>query len=160
MNYQESREMKSLVNFRKEDPFPERGEASVTFISDGSRFVLIKRNMRNDDPWSGQMALPGGYRKKGESSSETARREAYEEVGIELKILYYMGLYDSKARNIEVKAFISEVPSSAEPIPGDEVSEAFWVPVQSLVKTSDAYMYGQYRIWGMTYRILADILQH
>ena len=150
--------MRSLLDEKREDPTPGKGEASVTFITDRSCFILIKRNERSDDPWSGQMALPGGYRKAGETSRDAAKREAYEEVGVILDQLFYVGVYTSKVKEVEVKAFISEVPSSVKPLAGNEISEAFWVPVRELIKNSDSYLYGNYRIWGMTFRILLDIL--
>jgi 8-oxo-dGTP diphosphatase len=151
--------IKPVLEYMKEDLNPDQGEASVTFITDTCRFILIKRNIRTGDPWSGQMALPGGYRKKGESSSDAARRETYEEVGVRLNELYYIGMYESKAKDIEVKAFISEISPSVDPVAGDEVSEAFWVPISDLVPDSDSYLYREYRIWGMTFRILKDILE-
>ena len=44
-------------------------------------FPLIKRPMHEKNH-PGQIALPGGAKEKGENIQETARREAFEEVGI------------------------------------------------------------------------------
>ena len=48
------------------------------------RLVMIKRSIRDGDPWSGQMAFPGGHRDGAESLIETAKRETLEEIGIDL----------------------------------------------------------------------------
>ena len=58
---------------------------AVIFGRAGS-FLLIRRVERPDDPWSGQVAFPGGRVEPEDASfSETACREAREEVGLDLK---------------------------------------------------------------------------
>lgn len=47
--------------------------------------LYIRRTSRQSDRWSGHVAFPGGKREAGdESSSYTAMRETFEEVGIDL----------------------------------------------------------------------------
>ena len=54
-------------------------------VEGGAEALFIKRSERDDDPWSGQMALPGGRREPDDHSLEhTARRETHEEVGLAL----------------------------------------------------------------------------
>ena len=48
-------------------------------------FLLVRRAHSPRDPWSGQMALPGGRRDPEDTGlRETAVRETREEVGIDL----------------------------------------------------------------------------
>ena len=48
--------------------------------------LLIKRSSSEDDPWSGQMALPGGRRDPADAGLQhTAIRETHEEVGLDLR---------------------------------------------------------------------------
>src|ERR1035437_8323829 len=66
-------------------------EAAVALILretvDGEvELLFIKRAARGDDPWSGQIALPGGRHQASDQSLEdTAVRETLEEVGLELR---------------------------------------------------------------------------
>src|SRR6185295_3323821 len=47
--------------------------------------LLIRRAEREDDPWSGHMAFPGGRRGAADRDiEETARRETLEEIGLDL----------------------------------------------------------------------------
>ena len=79
----------------RRDPAPGDLEAAVALVlceaSDDSvaapeiRALFIERSIREHDPWSGHMALPGGRRDPGDVDLETtARRECLEEVGITL----------------------------------------------------------------------------
>ena len=66
-------------------------EAAVALIlretrGDDLELLFIKRAARADDPWSGQIAFPGGRHDATDASLEdTAVRETREEVGLELR---------------------------------------------------------------------------
>ena len=68
-----------------------RARAAVALIfrvaSEGAlELLLIKRAEYPGDPWSGQVAFPGGREEAGDASlAETAIRETREETGIELE---------------------------------------------------------------------------
>ena len=68
--------------------------------------LLIRRAEREGDPWSGQVAFPGGMVSVADESFEaTARRETLEEVGIDLspKTAAFLGyMRELKARMREV----------------------------------------------------------
>ena len=52
----------------------------------GVELLFIKRAERAGDPWSGQMAFPGGHREpQDDSLIETAARETEEEIGLDLR---------------------------------------------------------------------------
>src|SRR5258706_15670381 len=54
-------------------------------LEHGPEVFLIRRTEQAHDPWSGHVAFPGGRYDVGDSDLEmTARREVFEEVGIDL----------------------------------------------------------------------------
>jgi len=58
----------------------------------GPEFLLMQRAKHDQDPWSGQMALPGGkFEEQDKTHRCTAIRETKEEVGIELRDDEYIG---------------------------------------------------------------------
>ena len=114
-----------------------RPEAAVAIIidpkeQDGS-LLLIRRTERQDDPWSGQIAFPGGHKKETDRTFlETAIREAYEEVGIELgqhRILGVVSPLYSYTRHILITPFVFELKGNAKVQLNQEVAESFWVPL-------------------------------
>jgi ADP-ribose pyrophosphatase len=56
--------------------------AAVGVLLREGKILLIKRVERRGDPWSGQVAFPGGRWKPGEDLLGTAVREVQEEVGV------------------------------------------------------------------------------
>ena len=133
----------------------------VALISKNGKVLLIKRRENKNDPWSGHVALPGGRRENEEDCKATAIRECLEEVGIKPCKLIELGIYSPhNMRSLPVKAFMSCIDEEITPrIQKEEVDHAFWVKISDLKKGEDeAFYYNGYRIWGMTYRILKDII--
>ncbi|MEJ2238841.1 MAG: CoA pyrophosphatase [Gemmatimonadales bacterium] len=75
-------------------------EAAVAIVlveigATGPELLLIKRAEHERDPWSGQMALPGGRREPlDQDLLQTARRETLEETGIRLGSKELLGELD------------------------------------------------------------------
>lgn len=96
------------------------GEAVV--VRDG-KLLLIRRT--DDDLW----ALPGGITDPGETLAETARRELWEEAGIDGRVAQLLGIFDSRLWHSEKKihfyhaVFLIECDDT-EPRPSPEVSDA------------------------------------
>jgi len=68
-------------------------DASVAVIYEepSGSIILVERVERPGDPWSGHIAFPGGFRKPGEDSYETAVREAWEETHVDLRRAFHLG---------------------------------------------------------------------
>ncbi|AHC50961.1 NUDIX hydrolase [Sulfolobus acidocaldarius SUSAZ] len=135
--------------------------AVVALISKAGKVLIIKRKEKPGDPWSGHMALPGGRREDHEECESTAVRECYEEVRIKPQNLIRVGIYSpNNAPDMKVSAYISCVEEELEPIvQEEELEKAIWVKISDLKPADRAFYYENYRIWGMTYRILNDIIQ-
>lgn len=143
--------------------------------------LLIRRAERADDPWSGQIALPGGrYDPADRDLLATAVRETREETGVDLSAAEGLGpLDDLYPRTptlppVVVRPFVFAVPRRVALVPSDEVQRAFWLPLARLAdpdvrrevtltlrgakRTFPAYLVNGEVIWGMTERILSPFL--
>src|SRR5215813_1876649 len=168
---------------------PKVARASVALVlstgGEGVELLLIQRATRDNDPWSGHMAFPGGRRDPGDADViATAVRETREEVGIDLSIdASPIGRLDELraiARQRPLDLVISPVvfvlhgPVSLT-LNHREVEGAVWVPLSFFAsagarvthrRTLDgigsdfpAFRYQErYTIWGLTHRILEGFL--
>ena len=144
--------------------------------------LFIKRSEYPADPWSGQVAFPGGREEASDPTlTDTAIRETREETGIDLvRDATVIGtLDDLRPQTVRLPAVIVRpyvvLLNRFEPLVlSDEVALAFWVPLQSLKDTSlwrdtavlargvqlrmRGFHHEGHVIWGMTERILAQFL--
>jgi 8-oxo-dGTP pyrophosphatase MutT (NUDIX family) len=144
--------------------------------------LVIKRATRSGDPWSGHMAFPGGRRSSEDRTAlETAERETWEEVGLELSRRgRLLGRLDevwprAGAPAIVVSPFVFSVPADSATIPNHEVEAAFWIPLRELAAPGavteylhalasgeelrfPAIAYESHVIWGLTHRIMTGFL--
>lgn len=151
----------------------------------GVTVLLIERATRDDDPWSGHIALPGGRRDPDDADAvATAVRETREEVGVDLladgTILGRLDELRATARHRPLDLVIAPIvfalhrPVALSPSPR-EVESAVWVPLAHLASpdargtytrtvdevTADfpALRFGTYTVWGLTHSILEGFLQ-
>ncbi len=153
-----------------------RRAAVAALLRDVSRLeiLLVKRKDRPKDPWSGQIALPGGMQREKEQLLETAMREAEEETGISLSLEELIGtLEPTKPRNkpeIEVVPFVFFISRKEVPRPGEEIEFCLWVPLDELLANKideklangrivPACAFEGIVVWGLTYRILLDLFE-
>ncbi|BAB60423.1 mutator protein [MutT] [Thermoplasma volcanium GSS1] len=137
-------------------------EAAVGLIVQRSEVLFIKRKARPDDPWSGDIAFPGGFLKEMESPAQAVIREIKEEVSLyftEYDILAEMPLHYPISKQLPVHPFIIKSYSFDDALPGDEVDEIKIADIGDLVKDYDEkkgniFRFGDWIIWGLTYRIL------
>jgi 8-oxo-dGTP pyrophosphatase MutT (NUDIX family) len=142
--------------------------------------AFIRRAVRAGDPWSGQMAFPGGHVERDDVSIEAAApRETCEEIGLTLGEDALIGRLDEvdarPLRDIIVSAFVYRCDWYGTPVLSEEVSELVWVPLAFLGAAESigpyhapgydaslkfpSYAYGEYVIWGMTSRIIGDFMR-
>ena len=166
----------------KEPPLGQARIASVAVIlrdGDDPRTLVIRRAEREEDPWSGHIAFPGGKWEMGDRSpQDTAARETREETGIDLKksarFLGYFGTFRTHTQSIEVipSVFLLQ-DDDVDLCPNDEVTSYRWValniladPLSQSVQVvrrgvttleTPALVIGDYLIWGLTYRIISAL---
>lgn len=144
--------------------------------------LVIKRATRSGDPWSGHMAFPGGRRSAMDrTAQETAERETWEEVGIELSGSgRLVGPLDevwprAGAPAIVVAPFVFSVSAGTTTNLNHEVERTYWIPLRDLSAPGaateylhaladgaelrfPAIAYESHVIWGLTHRIMTGFL--
>ena len=154
--------------------------AVIRYVRDEPEVLLIKRSERPGDPWSGQMAFPGGRQSPGDADLvATAVRETHEEVGVDLsESAELVGRLDdvqaiSRAQPTDLiivpHVFLGDAAVPLAPAAG-EVEEALWASLTPMFRgeTSTTYPFerdgiihelpgyrvGPHVVWGLTYRML------
>ncbi len=145
--------------------------------------LFIERATRADDPWSGQMAFPGGKHEPGDVHGlATAIRETHEEVGLNLPAQSCIGRLDDLASPVNnpdfaliVEAYVFELPRVPVLAANTEVDSILWIPISRLANRE--YLISNYQplnypgsypairvakddervIWGLTYRFLLKL---
>ena len=142
--------------------------------------LFVKRREREDDPWSGHVAFPGGFAEPGEGLAvRTAIRETLEETGLALDANGQLlgTLDDVYPRSILLpRVIVTPVAFSLparEPVsPREEIAAVMWLPVARVFdpgnrrpleinlptgsRTFESIVIGDVTIWGLTERILAQ----
>jgi len=160
---------------------PEAAVAAILCDSgkETPELFLIKRARREDDPWSGQMALPGGRRESEDVDLvQTACRETLEETGIVLRAEDLIGELDDLRPlgpglpRIVVRPFVFLLHATPEVVTNHEVDLHLWVdfsdlPALAYVATVTvggqpinvpAFNVGPHVVWGLTERILKSFI--
>lgn len=155
---------------------------AAILVADPASVLLVRRAERAGDPWSGQMALPGGRRDAEDADLLfTALRETEEEVGVLLPPETLQGVLDDVAPRtpvlppVAVRPFVFLLDHRPKLTLSDEVAAADWIPFADLLRPgthaeidveargrrfrSPAYRVPEGTIWGMTERILTDLLR-
>jgi 8-oxo-dGTP pyrophosphatase MutT (NUDIX family) len=153
---------------------------AVIVVDDSNpRILLIKRAEHSDDPWSGQVAFPGGKMSEGDKSAkETAVRETKEEVGVDLaadaRFAGYFIPFRTHTGGMDVVPAVFLMNREVEVTPNGEVSGHKWVGLdefllpgtastyhlkaQGFSREMPAFAVGDYVIWGLTHRIISSLL--
>ena len=129
----------------------------MAFVTRDGKVLLIKRAENPKDPWSGQIAMPGGRVEPGETCEQAAVREALEEVGKTPENLIFIGMFQPLNRPVIVYAYMSCSEQFEPKINQEEVSEAFWFSLDLVKGNENQIKFENHVIWGMTLRILKEI---
>ncbi len=167
-----------LARWRSDDlPHGSAGAAVTIVLRECHRDVetlLIERTVREDDPASGHVALPGGHEDAGDPTTRaTALRELREEVGLGPEDLLgtprLVGVEVASMFGLRVAVFAAALGPSSGPVTPSpsEVAHVFWLPVGALDHVESveratksgprrvpAIVHEGHVLWGFTYRVL------
>jgi 8-oxo-dGTP pyrophosphatase MutT (NUDIX family) len=164
---------------------PGRRRAAVAVVlheaAAGPELLFIERAERFGDPWSGQMAFPGGRVDPGDADARAAaERETLEEVGLDLAHAELVGRLGDVNAGVRIvlplvlSAFVYRHDVRTPLTPNHEVRDALWVPVTRLVDPAQrvSYRFGLGRfpgicvgvpdrqvVWGLTYGLVEELVQ-
>ena len=168
-----------------DDPEPKRAAVAILIRLgevDEPEIFFIQRAIYEGDPWSGQIAFPGGRIERQDASLiDTAIRETFEETAIDLRATaHLLGALDDLSPqtihlpSIVVRPFVFLMRDVPDPVLSSEVAKWFWVPLPVLLDRSVwrdttvqargmeisrfAFHHQGYVVWGMTERILSGLL--
>ncbi len=171
---------------------PDPRQAAVAMIlaqgDDALDVCFIRRAERRGDPWSGQVAFPGGRASSDDpNANAVAERETFEEIGVQIHSGHMIGALPARTLDRQHLKVLSpfvyyvdaDVRSTARVRLRNEVASVFWVPLPHLFDSTAAteleyprgpsaqrwpgIQYREHVIWGLTLRILesfADIMEH
>ncbi len=147
--------------------------------------LFIKRAEHPADPWSGQMAFPGGrVEPADETLQSAAERETLEEVGLSLQEADRLGRLDDleglrgggRSAGIVISAFVYHHRSPGALRLNYEVDEGLWVSLSALADPARRVEYvhpllgaetypgilvgdpDRHVVWGLTYRFVEMFL--
>jgi 8-oxo-dGTP pyrophosphatase MutT (NUDIX family) len=173
-----------LAQLEPLERIPRETAAVAVILKTDSRardaFLLIRRADRTQDPWSGQVAFPGGRVEPYDRSlAETAMRETMEEVAVDLaaraEFLGYMGPFEPENRRVRVVPVVFAILGAVRVLSSPEVSSHRWIPIKDLLsglkradhevgsggdhRTVPSFRFGDYLVWGLTERILSSLVE-
>lgn len=174
------------VSSRLETPAPTRlrpskvRQAAVLvplFVEAGQLWTILTKRSEHLPSHRSQIAFPGGARETGENPWATALRETEEELGIEPEKVLQLGQLDeaSTPSGFHIVPCVGAVPFPIELEPNrNEIAETFNVPLVEFAnprmvedrqvvingreRTLRIYHVGSRQIWGLTARILHNLM--
>jgi 8-oxo-dGTP pyrophosphatase MutT (NUDIX family) len=161
-------------------PASDLRQASVLvplYVDAGELWTVLTKRTDTLPSHRGQIAFPGGGREIGEDAWGAALREAKEEVGIDPAKVLRLGELDEveSPANFRVVPCVGAIPFPYEAKPNEaEIAEVFSVPLSAFAnprlveerpvsidgreRTLRIYHLGNRQIWGLTARMLQNLL--
>ncbi|HPH64332.1 MAG TPA: CoA pyrophosphatase [Kofleriaceae bacterium] len=149
----------------------------VRAIDGAPHTLLLKRAEREGDPWSGQIALPGGRFERSDADLyTTALRETHEETAVDLRGSPYHGHaealhpFSAGPKGMPVTPFLFSLEHEPQIALSAEATTWFWFPLHLAAdgklnssisfrnNTFPSWQFGEHAVWGLTMRILAQFI--
>lgn len=166
---------KMKKNLRHDESPSALAAVAIILYPRGEDFLIlfVKRAIKASDPWSGDMAFPGGKKHvSDERLMDTVFRETMEETGIDLRGSHFLGMLNEMDSNVRkgmlVQPFIFLSESLPEVVLNDELCAYFWIPISELEKSRcranirglevPGFKIGGDVVWGLTYRMVENLI--
>jgi 8-oxo-dGTP diphosphatase len=96
-------------------------------VTRGDRLLMVRRAK---DPGRGLWSIPGGHVEAGEYLTDALAREVREETALEVQVGHLVGILELPGPDhLIILDYHATVGSDqADPVPGDDVDDARWVP--------------------------------
>lgn len=139
--------------------------AAVAVITHPQRIEEVLLLKRRTAPHIGRWCVPGGFMAYGESPAAGARREAMEEVGLNIEIVQplHVGLVDYSYRGRQICVveigFLARLPDadSANAMTTAEASETAFVSVDQVIAQPDMLAFPEQLALMHAYRRVLDV---
>jgi 8-oxo-dGTP pyrophosphatase MutT (NUDIX family) len=147
------------------------------YVDAGELWTVLTQRTDNLPSHRGQIAFPGGGREFKENPWEAAQREAQEEIGLDPKAVLKLGELDEieSTAGFRVIPCVGAIPRGIEFKPNPaEIAEVFSLPlsafanpklveerevlVDNVARTIRIYHVGKRQIWGLTARVMQNLL--
>lgn len=111
--------------------------ADIVVISKEKGINKVLLIQRNNDPFKGMWALPGGFVEENEEILNAAKRELFEETGINVKTkLYEIGIFDNPKRDPRGRvisvAYLAFIKKIINPKASSDAKNAQWHSLKRL----------------------------
>lgn len=173
-------------HLKAEVPDDGRTKAAVAMIlrqgDKGVELLYIQRAHHENDPWSGNIAFPGGKANPDESLRAAAERETAEEIGLDLAEALYLGRMPEVVGSylpVRVSCFVYWLPGPVGSLQlSGEVQEVFWANLDDIVSAEKQIITtvnfggeafetpaiellwpGAPVLWGLTYRLTLQFIE-
>jgi len=152
---------------------------AITPVGDDLRLVLIGRSRREGDRWSGDIAFPGGLSSTDDASGLiTARREAREEVGLELgeplgTLSDRVSLAPGRSIPMRIRPFVFAIEDGATLVADPREVAAIYRPTLTEIDRAErddverklgpwrhrfeGRTIGEHRLWGLTWDLIGEL---
>ena len=130
-------------------PFAVTVDVVVLTMSEGRLHVLLVR--RGREPFQGMWAVPGGFKRPGETLDAAAKRELSEETGVDAaSLLTQFGAYGDPERdprmNVVTIAYLAVLRDVGAVVGGTDAAAAALVPVTDVLKRTIDMAFDHLRI--------------
>jgi len=148
------------------------------FVRSGELWTLLTRRSQELPHHRGQIAFPGGGHETGEGDWRAALRESEEEIGLLPRLVLQLGRLDEVGTpsGFRIVPCVGAIPHPFAPTPNPgEIAEVFAAPISALADPARSeersvvingqtrqlrvYRVGPHRVWGVTARIVQNLLE-